>query len=248
MNENLRRFLIGLVAVLFLAFLWWLWSSHDASFRTKSRPPIQSSSNSVPPVAAEKIASLLPSIRYDDSVFQVSYSDWAKQSSFLSFWGVLFDGGNGLEVIEKVARELGISEEQRQSINKSLHAASDEMRNLQRNHLQIVNQSDSELHLFINPFPNEGQALRSKLEEEIVNTIGEESGYGILELMKKRLQESFRNFGASKINIIGRTRPNGYNEIIEDGRITGFPFAVSFDSMQQHLFRFEPIPDQKKPQ
>jgi hypothetical protein len=52
------------------------------------------------------------------------------------------------------------------------------------------------------------------------------------------LEYQFKKFGKAERKITGRVNRQ-YNEIIEDGFTYGFPFAVSFESMQQHLFKFE---------
>ena len=93
----------------------------------------------------------------------------------------------------------------------------------------------------VTPFPQEGAKLREDLEREIMQIIGDEDGPMIWEMMDKPLQESFRKFGSVERDIIGRVRSDGYNEVTEDGFTTGFPFAVSVDSMQQSLFRFEEV-------
>jgi hypothetical protein len=182
---------------------------------------------------------LLPSLRDETAIFHIGSGQIIEQSHDLLIWGALLDAGGGPEMRAHQATAMKLNDPQRNDINKALKKAFNHMNKLQHDHVVVQSQTDTEVHLKVKPFPEEGARLRDDLEREIMQIIGDEDGPMIWEIMNEALQKSFRKFGSLERDIIGRVLPNGCNEVTEDGVTRGFPFAVSFDSMQQSLFRFE---------
>ncbi len=131
-----------------------------------------------------------------------------------------------------------LSETQAHSINKVLTSTLGEIRKLEREHLVVVRQTGTELELRVGAFPEAGAAVLKRVESEISGIAGR-TGEALVEILRPSLLARYRNFGARERKIIGRVTDSGYNEVIEDGVTRGFPFSMSFDSMQQHLFSFE---------
>lgn len=131
-----------------------------------------------------------------------------------------------------------MEETQRLAINEALKRAFNSMKKLQRDNAVVTKETETELHIKIKPFPEEGAELKEKLHQDILKVVGGKEGDWLWDTMAKRLEKSLRKFGTVERELIGRVREN-YNEVTEDGVTRGFPFSVSFDSMQQNLFKFD---------
>jgi hypothetical protein len=240
MKAKSRQAFALLVVLMAMSFITWLFLPHvqdsDAHASIRSSMPAQNRNTN-----ATNGENLLPSVRNEEAIFQIASAQIIEQSHTLQGWGALFDGGGGPQMSPHQASALKLSELQRIEVNKALMGAFNQMKKLQYDHVTLQSQTETEVHLTIKAFPQKGADLKEKLRLEIEQIIGEKDGPLIWEIMDAPLQKSFRKFGSIERDIIGRTLPNGYNEVTEDGVTRGFPFAVSFDSLQQSLFRFEEV-------
>lgn len=179
----------------------------------------------------------LPTLRDPDEIFKVTFKQLTAQ---LAHKGpnIIVDGISGPEIWGTTAEALLISPADCKLFNSVLKESQRELQKLERANLEVVNQTDSELKLKIKPFPEAGAAIKMRIDNEI-ERIGGEDSKELAALLRPSLETRFREFGRVERNITGRVTSAGYNEVIEDGVTRGFPFPLSFDSMQQHLFRFE---------
>ncbi len=233
----------ALVALVCLVLLWALQRKLPAA-KEEVRPTVQISGTTVPGEEIPKEEALLPSLRDMDAIFHVAGSQLAETSNYLRKRGVLNTGSGAPEMEVQAANALGFDEVIRKALNKSLAAAFRNIQLLQRKHVEIVGQTENSLTLRIPPFP-EGSIERDRLRVEMEALLGRESGDSLWELALPILEKEFRHFGTVERKLEGRTTPDGYNEVTEDGITTGFPFPISFDAMQANLFKFEDSPADK---
>lgn len=236
MRNNLKWIVTaGLLAGAAVFIIWLLNREDDGPPKNrKSGQRFDQDQNRVSPGAGEP---LLPSIRAEDAEFEVSFAQLVEQSPFKGS-DLLVDGRNGPGLWPSTARALMLSEAQAHSINKVLTSTLGEIRKLEREHLAVVRQTNTELELRVDAFPEAGAAVLKRVEHEISGIAGR-TGEALVEILRASLLARYRNFGARERKIIGKVTDSGYNEVIEDGVTRGFPFSMSFDSMQQHLFSFE---------
>lgn len=200
----------------------------------KSGPRIDQHQNGV---SLGDVGSPLPSVRDENAEFEVSFAQLAEQAPFKRS-DLLVDGRNGPGLWPSTARALMLSEAQAHSINKVLTTTLIELRKLEREHLVVVRETGTELELRVDAFPEAGAVVMKRAETAISGIAGR-TGEALVEILRPSLLARYRDFGARERKIIGRVTDSGYNEVMEDGVTRGFPFSMSFDSMQQHLFSFE---------
>ncbi len=238
MNRRVSTFLVGGFFVCLITFLLWMFRGepfYHTPHRDKGGVENLSYSSS-----EHNNSPKLPSLRDLNSKFGIDFQQRIAQSKYLKVWGIVGSSQNSGPLMEqKAAEALGIIETERLAINQALKDSFTQIKKLQRDNVVIISQTESELHLKIKAFPQQGQKLRERLQAGITGILGEDRGPGIWELIEPKLEEPYRKFGEADRILIGRSRADGYNEVEEDGLIRGFPFSVSFDSMQQNLFNFE---------
>ena len=208
--------------------------------KTVPAPPKAQNSTRFPDRSPVPVPSVvLPTLRDEDSVFHVDPTALIQASDTLRRGRIVQDAGSGPYMHINTARFLMLEENQFSQINAALSRAQSALNKLQRQHAEIISQSETELKLRVRPFPEEGEQVWQTLNHELNSAIDDDSKTWIIELIYKSLQETFRHFGAKERILTGRTTQDGYNEVTEDGITRGFPFKMSFDSMQQNLFHFE---------